>query len=218
MAAFWDGVTRSATLKEAVAAVRHELCDAAKRYDFGHVLRILDRHPRLVNAWRPGGAGWFAPLHQAAHGGVSEDVVSELVRRGGWLTLPTASGARPVDLARSRSHTHLAEVLSPVLRRTVAADDMELLTAHLHRVIVGRVEQLVHDEELRLPVLEPLLEEEEPSMWFAVPGMYGGFKIELRADASPSLNVESWSRTVTGSGQRHAITPLGWEMVAEGFV
>ncbi|MCY4505399.1 MAG: hypothetical protein OXG35_00345 [Acidobacteria bacterium] len=56
-------------------------------------------------------------------------------------------------------------------------------------------------------------------MWFAVPGMYGGFSYRLEVDdVRPQLVSESWCRVVGGSGQRHAITPGGSQLVEEGFV
>ena len=53
----------------------------------------------------------------------------------------------------------------------------------------------------------------------AVPGMTGGFHYWLEiADGSPRLLTESWCRVVGGSGQRHAVTAAGFELVAAGFV
>ena len=53
------------------------------------------------------------------------------------------------------------------------------------------------------------------TLWFPYPGMYGGFTMSIREDR---LVVESWSRGVGGSGQRHVITVRGCELVEEGFV
>ncbi|GDX83357.1 hypothetical protein LBMAG42_51680 [Deltaproteobacteria bacterium] len=72
---------------------------------------------------------------------------------------------------------------------------------------------------LRLPDLEPLLEMDEPRMWFPVPGMYGGFsfRLDLGADV-PKLVSESWCRVVGGSGERHEVTVDGARLVDRGFV
>jgi len=218
MTMIWDGVTKASTLKPAFARLRHQLCDAAKSYDFAAVFTVLDDAPPLINTWRPDGSAWFTPLHQAAFGGMNEGIAAELVRRGAWLTLPTASGDLAVDLARQRGHLHLIEPLTPNNRREVETQDLELLAAHLHRVIMGRAESLVHREALRLPLLTPLLEAPEPTMWFPVPGMYGGFKIHLHTVPTPQLTVESWSRVADGSGRRHQVTTTGWELVDKGFV
>ncbi len=56
-------------------------------------------------------------------------------------------------------------------------------------------------------------------MWFAVPGMYGGFCYELEhAGADPVLISSSWCRVVGGLGQRHEIRCGGSRLVEEGFV
>jgi hypothetical protein len=56
-------------------------------------------------------------------------------------------------------------------------------------------------------------------MWFPVPGMYGGFSYHLETTGvDAKLVVESWSRVVCGSGQRHEITSEGSRLVEEKFV
>jgi hypothetical protein len=56
-------------------------------------------------------------------------------------------------------------------------------------------------------------------VWFAVPGMYGGFVFWLeRAGADPLFMAESWCRVVDGSGERHAIDSSGWKLTGSGFV
>ena len=91
--------------------------------------------------------------------------------------------------------------------------------AHFHTVIRGRAERLVEEHGLRLPELEPLLELDTAEMWFAVPGMYGGFRYRLEAaGVRLKLLSDSWCRVVEGSGQRHEITPGGSQLVDEGFV
>jgi hypothetical protein len=101
----------------------------------------------------------------------------------------------------------------------VSLDELGLIEWHFHEVICGRADQLVLDEQLRLPELEPLLELEMPTVYFPVPGMYGGFLYTLEAEgANPRLVVESWCRVAGGSGQRHVITADGFELVAEGFI
>jgi hypothetical protein len=53
-----------------------------------------------------------------------------------------------------------------------------------------RAAQLVFEEALRLPELEPLLELETPSVYFAVPGMYGGFSY---TSSRPTAPMPAWS-------------------------
>jgi hypothetical protein len=56
-------------------------------------------------------------------------------------------------------------------------------------------------------------------MWFAVPGMYGGFSYRLETEGEESrLISESWCRVVGGSGERHEINAFGSRLVDEGFV
>jgi hypothetical protein len=90
---------------------------------------------------------------------------------------------------------------------------------HFHDVIVGRMEKFSVSPGLRLPELEPLLEQDSQDVWFSVPGMYGGFSYDFRADGSNTvLTSESWCRVVGGSGQTHEITIEGSKLVATGFV
>lgn len=65
----WDGIARAETLNEDAVETRHALADAAKRYNWPRVLRLIAEHQELVNTCRPGGSSLYAPSHQAAHGG-----------------------------------------------------------------------------------------------------------------------------------------------------
>ncbi|KQP22328.1 hypothetical protein ASF27_14660 [Methylobacterium sp. Leaf102] len=221
MGQVWDGITQSGTVSEGGTAIRHQLADAAKIYDWPTVLGILREHPALINTTRPGGSSLFAPLHQAAHGNAPDAVCEELVRLGAWRMLQNARGERAVDVAERCGNTRAVAALRPVLRRRVPAGVLATIQAHFHDVIRGRAADLVDRARLRLPELAPLLEMpagEEP-IWFAVPGMYGGFAHELRSDGVDALLIStSWSRVVGGSGQRHEITSSGSRLVEEGFV
>ena len=74
-------------------------------------------------------------------------------------------------------------------------------------------------EAARRTVLDRLLEMTAPKLWFAVPGMYGGFHFWLDQIAGDAVLIaESWCRMVEGSGQRHLISPYGSLLIAEGFV
>ena len=90
---------------------------------------------------------------------------------------------------------------------------------YFHDVIRGRADELVREHRLRLPELEPLLEIRQAPVWFAVPGLYGGFSYQLEADGEQSrLILESWCRVCGGSGQRHVVSAAGSTLVDEGFV
>jgi hypothetical protein len=215
----WHGVTRPKSLRSWAREAGHQLANAGKQGDWRRVLTILDEHPDMVNAWRPGGRAMFAPLHHVAYGGGSVEVARELIARGAWRTLRTARGTRPVDLARKRNHVELLEVLEPELHREVPREKIRPLQRQLHRVIASRVDKLVREHHLRLPQIEPLLEWEETEMWFAVPGMYGGFQTRFEGEgAGAELITSSWCRVAGGSGQRHRVTAEGWTLIEEGFV
>lgn len=221
MSLVWDGITKSGTLPEASAAIRHRLADAAKRYDWPETLALLTDHADLVNTTRPDSSALFAPLHQAAHGNAPREVCAALIEAGAWRMLKNARWERPIDIAERCGHTDIVETLRPVLRRTVSLGVLTAMQHHFHAIIRGRASDLVRKNALRLPELGPLLElssEAEP-IWFAVPGMYGGFSYQLRMDgATPVLISESWCRVVGGSGQRHEITATGSRLIDEGFV
>ncbi|GIG85494.1 ankyrin repeat domain-containing protein [Plantactinospora endophytica] len=215
----WDGVTRGATLKGEVTAIRHELADRARAYDWPGVFDLLRQDPGMVNAIRPDGRSWYAPLHQAAHGGAPVEVVDRLVGLGAWRLLRTADRDRPLDIARRRGHRHLFEILEPRPVHDVPAGELARIEELFHEVIRGRAGQFVDEHQLRLPELAVLTEPADSATWCPVPGMYGGFSFRF-ADTGPGSRLvsESWCRVVGGSGQRHEITAEGARLVAEGFV
>jgi hypothetical protein len=217
--AHWDGVTKSSTLKPEHATLRLRLAEVARTYQWVAILEILREHPDLANVTRPDGKSLYMPLHQAAHGSAPVEVIEELVRLGAWRCTRNASGERAVDIARKQGHTHLVPILEPVFLRQVDPYDLNLIQEYFHAVIRGRARALVDEHQLQLPQLEALLEMEQVKVWFAVPGMYGGFSFWLEEDGSqPRLVSESWSRVVGGSGQRHVVTKQGLQLVEEGFV
>jgi hypothetical protein len=218
VSAVWDGITRAATIYPDAARLRHDLADAAKRYDWDRVLEILAVDASLVNTVRPDGTSCYAPLHQAAHGDAPAHVVERLLALGAFRTLRDARGERPCDIALRRGHAALRDILAPVLRRSIPGDTLDALQARFHDVILGRAERLVREHQLRLPQLAPLLECDPPEMSFTIPGMYGGFSYRLaRAGENPLLVSESWCRVVGGSEQRHEISPAGSTLVEEGW-
>jgi hypothetical protein len=215
----WDGVTRAKTVSDDWLRARITLADAARGFDWPRVFSVLREHPELVNSTRPGGRSRFAPLHQAAYGGATADVARDLIQLGAWRTHRTAPGERPLDIAKRRRHKHLTDMLEPIYLHDVPHDVLSRIQVNFHGVILGRAAELVREHRLRLPELEPLLELRETRMWFAVPGMYGGFSFELRLDeAEPCLVAESWCRVVGGSGQRHRVTAAGATLEEEGFI
>jgi hypothetical protein len=210
----WDGATLRTTYKDGYQARRDEFADLARDGDWSAVLARLAETPSLVNAWRPGGTSWYTVVHQAAWHGAATPVVERLLAAGPWLTLRTAAGDRALDIALRGGHTHLAGLLTPVVRNPVPADVLHALRRHLHEVIRGRAAHLVDAERLRLPELEVLTELATPDLRFAVPGMYGGFRCVLEGQ---ELRVDSWIRVVGGSGETHRITADGAVLTDRGF-
>lgn len=216
---FWDGVNQLEALGEVAAEIRIALADASKSGDWATMIGILSEYPDYVNSGRPGGASLFTPLHQVAYSGAPVEIAQRLIDLGAFRTIENARGERPVDVADLKGHRHLHDILKPVLYHHVPEDVLKKIQANFHTVIRGRIDSELPNHNLRLPELAPLLELREPSVWFPVPGMYGGFSYELdTAGEEAKLMVSSWSRVVGGSGQRHEVTARGSELVEEGFV
>ncbi|MCE3016952.1 MAG: hypothetical protein ACK56W_10870 [Pirellula sp.] len=219
MGIVWDGITDKSMLNDWVIEARNELSDAAKNYEWQRVFRVLDKHPEFVNTARIGGKSLYTPLHQAAHGGATVDIARSLIEKGAWRTIQNVRGERPVDVAARCRHQHLTEVLAPDLKRHVPFGVLHKIQAFFHSVINRRIHEMELDPNLRFPELESLLELERSKIWFAIPGMYGGFSYWLEHEGvEAKLICESWCRVAGGSGQRHEITSIGSQLVAEGFV
>lgn len=215
----WCGTTRAKGMSDWYLKARHEVSDAAKAYEWDRLFSVLNEYPDLVNATRPKGRSLFTPLHQAAKGGASNEVIFQLIARGAWRTIENEFGERPVDVASRCGHLNLISELEPVLKRVVPAGVLRKIQENFHAVIRGRAGKLVLKEKLRLPELSTLLEIDSGSIWFMVPGMYGGFSYWLEdSGVNANMIVESWCRVEGGSGQRHAITSRGFDLIDEGFV
>lgn len=221
----WLGVLDPSLWSESFVADGHRLADAAKAGDWTTVLEMLRTDPHLgVNRWRPGSPKWFTVLHQAAWHGAPASVVSDLLDQGALRSLRDAKGRTPQDVAADRGHADaLGEMLAPPLS---PLDDgrIAILDQRLADVIDGRIREGQLDRgysggelrsALRYPPVGVMHEAPGRSVWFAVPGMYGGFLISLRQGY---LESSSWCRVVGGSGQLHVITHEGAVLVDKGFV
>ncbi|MEV7006705.1 ankyrin repeat domain-containing protein [Streptosporangium sp. NPDC051022] len=214
-ASTWDGVTLRTSYKDWVVDRRDRLADAARDHDWSTVFELLEKDRGQVNRGRLGGRSAYTPLHQAAWHGVRAEEVHRLIALGAWRTLRTARGERAVDIVLRKGHHHLLAPLTPVIHHPLPAEVLKSIQHRFHLLIHERAHDLVTEQRLRLPELEPLTEQRNPSCWFAVPGMYGGFKYRLEQE---KLIVESWCRVVGGSGQRHVVDEHEARLVAEGFV
>jgi hypothetical protein len=230
----WNGVLDPTQYSAGALALRHQLAGAAKVGDWPLVLRLLDEPgiPLTANDWRPGGTAWFTPLHQAAWHGAPASVAEELVARGALRSLTDSRGRTALDIRTERnsaefaskgagtdSHMSLRGVLAPPVS-PLSPTRIRALDAHLARLIESRVSGVLYEGRdpqavLRYPPVAVLHEAPNGRLWFPVPGMYGGFDIQLREGY---LEVASWCRVVGGSGQRHVITEDGVTLVEEGFV
>jgi len=114
----------------------------------------------------------------------------------------------------------------PTTRRLFEAkpsDEADRDLLRIQELFHGLIRSRAREGEIpiprRLPNLERQMVDEAEPRWFPVPGMYGGFKYELRRDGvSPVLHVSSWSRVADGSGMRHHISPTQAILVEQGMV
>lgn len=221
----WLGVLDPSLWSESFVADGHRIADAAKAGDWNMVLEMLRTDPHLgVNRWRPGSPKWFTILHQAAWHGAPVSVVSALLEHGALKSLRDAKGRTPQDVALERGHAlALGQILAPP-PSPLDDERIAILDQRLADVIDGRIREGKLDRThaggdlrsaLRYPPVGILHEAPGQSVWFAVPGMYGGFHITLRQGY---LDSASWCRVAGGSGQLHVITHEGVVLVDEGFV
>ncbi|WP_073480895.1 ankyrin repeat domain-containing protein [Streptoalloteichus hindustanus] len=210
----WEGVTdRSDFLPGHVSQI-DRLANAARNARWAEVLDLLAKTPNAVNRPRIGGTSGYTVLHHAAWNGAPPDVVRRLLDLGAWRRLRSTRGQLPVDLAARRGHAHLIDLLRPAPAHPVADDVLAALEQRLHQLVTSRMAEFRITRVLRLPQVAPLTELVEPVMWFPVPGMYGGFAIELQG---PELQVKSWCRVLGGSARTHRITARDMMMVESGW-
>jgi hypothetical protein len=205
---FWEGNTRTESFSEDELPWRDRLAKAAKYANWGIVLDIVSRFPKFVNACRPGGIRFYAPLHQVAFNGAPIEVAEQLIKLGAWRTLRNAKGNRPVDVAKWKNRTELLSILEPALLRQVPPKVLEAIRNHFHSLIRTRVGALVEEHDLRLPQLEPLLEVEPPRMFFWVPDFAGCFGYELVVSGNKARLV-SVSSGRGADTQYHVISSAG---------
>jgi hypothetical protein len=211
----WPGVTDPGALKDEVVTASHRLADAAKVGDWASVLALLGSSPWLgPNHWRITGSSWFTPLHQAAWHGAPVDVVDRLVELGGWRSLRDAGGDRPVDIAAARGHDHLLDALAAPAVSRQQRTRYDAWDRHLDALVRERTSGLPPVTH-RPVATEVVVLDELDSLWFAYPGMYGGFSLTVHRGR---LHVESWCRVVGGSGQAHVITEDRCVLVDDGWV
>ncbi|GAA1979778.1 ankyrin repeat domain-containing protein [Kitasatospora viridis] len=212
----WYGVADRDVYSERFLAERDALADAAYRGDWHAVLTAVDATPELANSRRVGGRSGWTPLHQAAFHGAPVAVAEQLLAAGAWRTIRAVDGERPVDIATRLGHHQLVPLLRPAPRHEVADGDLRAMEHFLHALIRVRTESMGITARLLPPQVSVLGELPDARLHFAVPGMYGGFTTELKAD-QVQLEVRSFCRVAGGSGQTHRITPEECALIENGW-
>ncbi|WP_257231518.1 ankyrin repeat domain-containing protein [Streptomyces sp. Rer75] len=191
---------------------RDRLSDMARDADWNGLFEeLLDRQPGpgRVNLPRIGNRTGFAPLHQAAWHGAAFAVVSRLIAHGAWRTQRTRDGRRAVDVARERGHTHLLQLLEPVVVRQLPSPP-EMLEHRFHSLLQARIGPCFEETEHLLPPLAPLTEGPAIEITFTVWGLMGGVTYRLEED---HLHVHIHSRMDADDGEHYRVTPDGWTKV-----
>ncbi|OKK09068.1 ankyrin [Streptomyces sp. CB02400] len=202
----WDGLTDREHFGDWYRQERDRFADRARDADWGGLFEELGRHPGWVNLPRPGNRSGFAPLHQAAWHGADFTVVSRLIAHGAWRTQHTRDGRRAVDIARERGHTHLLQLLEPVVVLPLPSPT-DALEHHFHSLLRESTGRCFEEIEHLLPPLSPLTEGPAVEIVFRVVGMMGGFTYRLEEDV---LRVHGHSRMDSDAGQYYRVTPDGW--------
>ncbi|WP_211368229.1 hypothetical protein [Pseudoxanthomonas gei] len=131
---------------------------------------------------------------------------------------------RNVPKSRFRKLASIAEVFDALFSASAidAQDqrvDLSRLQAGLHKTIRRRIDEFKLESAVPLPRLTFPLPTRADATWFPVPGMYGGFSYWGEGQGDDTrLVIESWSRVLGGSGQRHEVAREGVRLIEEGFV
>ena len=212
----WNGVPGT---KQELTDLRRELAAGVERGDWTGYFSRPAGNPRPVNLAFLDRGAWSTLLHEAVRLNAPSEFVRELVRLGAFRTVKDSQGLRPVDLASKKGFVHLVEPLEPRSGPPAHSNRLEHMQELFHGLIRSTLLTYNVRETLWLPQLSILAESSADSIWFPIPGMYGGFHFWLEGtDRSSALVAESWSRVVGGSGMRHRITPVEVVLEEEGFV
>lgn len=208
----WNGITNEATLRGGWGQQRREWNAALESSDWSKVLGIIDKQGANPNEWQLSGPllnpSLNTALHMVADGGAPLEVATALVELGGWRTVRNANGETPFDIALQKRHSDIVDILKPVILHQVGMPDLLAIEKHFHAHFND--DSFVEEHNLLLPQLAPLLELEDPKMWFPIPGMYGGVSYFLdQTGPEPKLIFESRCRVVGGPVPRREVTVSG---------
>jgi hypothetical protein len=217
---YWEGITKGRSYNERYRVkaedVRNNCLDRKWQVALHYIAQ--DEFGAL-NAVCVDDPYWRTPLHVFAELGAPVERVEALIGMGALCSVRDKRALRPVDLVPGSASPELIAMLEPAPRRWVSAEVLDGIQTRLRRLIRGRADHFVDEHELRFPQVAVLLEMQQPRMWCPIPGMYGGFLLELeqRGDEAVLLS-SSGSRVFGGSGQRHEITAGGIELVEQGHM
>ncbi|KAJ7437391.1 hypothetical protein FB451DRAFT_1305653 [Mycena latifolia] len=182
----WHGATRQLGGSTPYTEKRGKLADAAyfHRQSGFHVVLNYARTTykqdwinciRLATGDESKIPSGYTPIHQAAWHGASVEEVQMLLELGAWRTLRTIkSDDTPLDLARGARHTHLYEILAPVIRHPLPSKTILKLEESLHNIIRAECESNGDDIErmrksaTRYPEVIVLTEMVIPLIWFPI--------------------------------------------------
>jgi len=155
---------------------------------------------------------WTVLHHAAASSSADSRVLQTIIQAGAFRSLKTKSGETAYDIAASRMRgEEVLDVLKVPDAVTADREVIDRMEASLHKIIRMRSQFLIDRHGLQLPQIAILWEDKDGrsllsseilALWFPVPGMYGGFRLEFEEE---NLVCTSWVRVCGGSEMRHVI-------------
>lgn len=206
--------------KEGIGNAFRKVAELGQKKEWTKLLETIDGDPQLINSCalveKNTAHTLNTPLHHAALGSAPKEVFEQLLETGSAKCLKNLAGETAYDIAAksqlSQDILKLIEVPKEIKQKEAIIVKLE---EGLHKVILGRVENLIKENGQALPQVAYLFEKGE--FYYAVPGMYGGFRVTKNGDKG--IVSSSWIRVCGGSGQEHEIDNDGnTKLVNEGFV
>ncbi|XP_057313772.1 uncharacterized protein LOC130655086 [Hydractinia symbiolongicarpus] len=152
-------------------------------------------------------------LHHAAFYYAPISVLEEIKAKKFVMSLKDAEGHMAIDHVKSTASPSYKNLFKPRFKiENIDLKKLNKIEKTFHGVINSRVEDLVNEHNLILPTISVLLEKavKTEEFWFAVPGMFGGFTIELKYNDEmtdvEAVNTTSWCRAAAGSCETYLCT------------
>lgn len=208
------------TYNESIVNDFRKIAELGQNKEWTELLETIDGDPERINSCalveKDTPHTLNTPLHHAALGSAPKEVFEQLLEMGSAKCLKNLAGETAYNIAAksqlSQDILKLIEVPTEIKQKEAIIAKLE---EGLHKVILGRVEDLIKKNEQALPQVAYLFEKGE--FYYAVPGMYGGFSVSKNGDKG--IVASSWIRVCGGSGQEHEIDNDGnTKLVNEGFV